>query len=119
MAGEYTAKVMLDGIGVFIRQNAPAMLSDRLRAPNVPAADADDDLKELAKQVPMRPAGFCTGCPAAVQYRWNYNGLRAGAGFQFGLQCAGEEALDRGDGRWRLLAQRAYQRHRQCRIQQA
>ena len=63
MAGEYTAKVMLDGVGAFLRQNAPSMLSDRLRAPNVPAGDADDTLKELAKEVPFRPAGFCVGCP--------------------------------------------------------
>ncbi len=63
MAGEYTAKVMLDGVGAFLRKDAPDLLSDRLRAPNVPAAADDPALKELAREVPIRPAGFCTGCP--------------------------------------------------------
>jgi indolepyruvate ferredoxin oxidoreductase, alpha subunit len=63
MAGEYTAKVLIDGVGAFLRAHAPDSLSDRLRAPNVPAAAADDDLAALAKEVPIRPAGFCTGCP--------------------------------------------------------
>jgi indolepyruvate ferredoxin oxidoreductase alpha subunit len=63
MAGEYTAKVVGDGVAAFLRANAPDLLSDRLRAPNVPAADGDEVLKELAKEVPIRPAGFCTGCP--------------------------------------------------------
>jgi indolepyruvate ferredoxin oxidoreductase alpha subunit len=63
MAGEYTAKVLGDGVAAFLRTHAPDLLSDRQRAPNVPAADADEVLKELAKEVPIRPAGFCTGCP--------------------------------------------------------
>ena len=63
MAGEYTAKVLADGVAAFLRANAPDLLSDRQRAPNVPSADADEVLKELAKEVPIRPAGFCTGCP--------------------------------------------------------
>jgi indolepyruvate ferredoxin oxidoreductase alpha subunit len=63
MAGEYTAKVLLDGVGAFLRAHSPASLSDRLRAPNVPATAVDDDLAALAKEVPIRPAGFCTGCP--------------------------------------------------------
>jgi indolepyruvate ferredoxin oxidoreductase alpha subunit len=63
MAGEYTAKVMSDGIGTFLRGQAPALLPDRVRAPNLPD-DADAEMmKELAAEVPMRPAGFCTGCP--------------------------------------------------------
>jgi indolepyruvate ferredoxin oxidoreductase alpha subunit len=63
MAGEYTAKVVGDGVAAFLRSHAPELLSDRQRAPNVPAADTDEVLKELAKEVPIRPAGFCTGCP--------------------------------------------------------
>src|SRR5581483_9276290 len=63
MAGEYTAKVMLDGIGALLRREAPALLPDRFRAPNLPAAQPDEDAKILAKEVPFRPAGFCTGCP--------------------------------------------------------
>jgi len=63
MAGEYTAKVMADGIGAFLRAHAPGMLPDRHRAPNIPAGLDDETMKALAKEVPMRPAGFCTGCP--------------------------------------------------------
>ena len=63
MAGEYTAKVLIDGVAAFLRTHAAGMLPDRLRAPNVPATAADEDLAALAKEVPIRPAGFCTGCP--------------------------------------------------------
>lgn len=54
-AGEYSAKVLVDGVAAFLRAHAPA------RAPALPAevpAEAD-----LASTVPGRPAGFCTGCP--------------------------------------------------------
>lgn len=60
MAGEYTGQVMLDGIGAFLRQHAGDMLAPEIRAPNVPAPPLYDD---LAKTVPMRPPGFCVGCP--------------------------------------------------------
>ena len=60
MAGEYTGQVMLDGIGAFLRQHAGAMLAPEIRAPNVPAPPIYDD---LARTVPMRPPGFCVGCP--------------------------------------------------------
>ena len=63
MAGEYTAQVMSAGIGAFLRDHAPAMLPDRVRAPNQPAGLDEETTKALAKEVPMRPAGFCTGCP--------------------------------------------------------
>jgi indolepyruvate ferredoxin oxidoreductase alpha subunit len=63
IAGEYTTKVLSDGLTAFLRQHMPGLLPDRLRAPNQPAVEVDDDLKELQKQVPVRPAGFCTGCP--------------------------------------------------------
>ncbi len=59
MAGEYTGQVMLDGISKFFREHAPEYLSDRSRAPNAPPVS----YPELAKTVPMRPPGFCTGCP--------------------------------------------------------
>jgi indolepyruvate ferredoxin oxidoreductase alpha subunit len=63
MAGEYTAKALSDGVVAFLRRHMANLLPDRLRAPNQPAAEVDEDLKELQKQVPIRPAGFCTGCP--------------------------------------------------------
>ncbi|UUP15886.1 indolepyruvate ferredoxin oxidoreductase subunit alpha [Nitratireductor thuwali] len=60
MAGEYTGDVMLSGIGSFLRQHAGEMLAPEVRAPNVPAPPIFDD---LVKAVPMRPPGFCIGCP--------------------------------------------------------
>jgi indolepyruvate ferredoxin oxidoreductase alpha subunit len=59
MAGEYTGQVMLDGITAFLKAAAPAMLPDHVRAPNVNPPQIPD----LSKTVPMRPPGFCTGCP--------------------------------------------------------
>ena len=59
MAGEYTGAVMLDGITGFLKQAAPDMLPGQVRAPNadVPA------IPDLGRTVPVRPPGFCTGCP--------------------------------------------------------
>ncbi|MFZ3584630.1 thiamine pyrophosphate-dependent enzyme [Loktanella sp. DJP18] len=59
MAGEYTGQVMLDGITAFLKAAAPAMLPGHVRAPNMDAPKIPD----LSKTVPMRPPGFCTGCP--------------------------------------------------------
>lgn len=59
MAGEYTGQVMLDAITAFLKAAAPAMLPDHVRAPNMDAPMIPD----LSKTVPMRPPGFCTGCP--------------------------------------------------------
>jgi len=62
MAGEYTGQVMLDGISIFLRQHAPALLPPEHSAPNsdrqLPA-----EIAALAKTVPPRPPGFCIGCP--------------------------------------------------------
>ena len=59
MAGEYTGQVMLDGITSFLRATAPGMLPGQVRAPNAPAPTIPD----LSRTVPIRPPGFCTGCP--------------------------------------------------------
>ncbi len=59
MAGEYTGAVMLDAVGRFVREAAPEMLPAAVRAPNVEAPAIPD----LSKTVPVRPPGFCTGCP--------------------------------------------------------
>jgi indolepyruvate ferredoxin oxidoreductase alpha subunit len=59
MAGEYTGQIMLDAVTGFLRQAAPDMLPAPVRAPN---ADAPK-LPDLTKVVPIRPPGFCTGCP--------------------------------------------------------
>jgi len=59
MAGEYTGQIMLDGTEAFLRIAAPEMLPATVRAPN---ADKPK-LPDLTKVVPIRPPGFCTGCP--------------------------------------------------------
>jgi indolepyruvate ferredoxin oxidoreductase alpha subunit len=59
MAGEYTGQVMLDGITAFLRQAAPDLLPAMVRAPNQDRPKVPD----LSKTVPIRPPGFCTGCP--------------------------------------------------------
>lgn len=59
MAGEYTGQVMLDGLTAFLTKAAPHMLPDHIRAPNQDAPAIPD----LSKTVPIRPPGFCTGCP--------------------------------------------------------
>ena len=59
MAGEYTGQVMLDGVTAFLKQAAPDMLPGQVRAPNMDAPAIPD----LSQTVPIRPPGFCTGCP--------------------------------------------------------
>jgi len=58
-AGEYTGQAMLDAVTGFLRQMAPDLLPARVRAPNAEAPEIPD----LSKTVPIRPPGFCTGCP--------------------------------------------------------
>jgi indolepyruvate ferredoxin oxidoreductase alpha subunit len=59
MAGEYTGQVMLDALTAFLRKAAPDRLAAAVRAPN---ADRPP-LPDLTRTVPIRPPGFCTGCP--------------------------------------------------------
>lgn len=59
MAGEYTGAVMLDAVEGFLKQAAPHLLPAAVRAPNVDRPAIPD----LTKTVPIRPPGFCTGCP--------------------------------------------------------
>lgn len=59
MAGEYTGQVMLDGVTAFLKNAAPELLPGQVRAPNAPLPRIPD----LSKTVPIRPPGFCTGCP--------------------------------------------------------
>lgn len=58
-AGEYTGQVMLDAVTGFLKTAAPAMLAAVVRAPNMDRPAIPD----LSKTVPIRPPGFCTGCP--------------------------------------------------------
>ena len=59
MAGEYTGQVVLDGVTAFLRKHAPEMLPGQVRAPN----QDQPQIPDLSKTVPIRPPGFCTGCP--------------------------------------------------------
>lgn len=59
MAGEYTGAVMLTAVEGFLKQAAPHMLPAAVRAPNQDRPAIPD----LTKTVPIRPPGFCTGCP--------------------------------------------------------
>ena len=59
MAGEYTGKVLLDGVASLLKKVAPDVRPVRARAPNRDAAAIPD----LSRTVPIRPPGFCTGCP--------------------------------------------------------
>ncbi|MEC9246054.1 MAG: indolepyruvate ferredoxin oxidoreductase subunit alpha [Pseudomonadota bacterium] len=61
MAGEYTGQIMLDGISAYLRANAPELLAAQVLAPNAPGENTL--ATDLAKVVPGRPPGFCTGCP--------------------------------------------------------
>jgi indolepyruvate ferredoxin oxidoreductase, alpha subunit len=59
MAGEYTGQVMLDGVTAFLKAAGPQMLPGQVRAPNYDGPAIPD----LSRTVPIRPPGFCTGCP--------------------------------------------------------
>lgn len=59
MAGEYTGAVMLQALEAFLKKAAPDMLPATVRAPNMDRPAVPD----LTKTVPIRPPGFCTGCP--------------------------------------------------------
>ena len=65
MAGEYTAGVMVDGVGKFVRQHLPQLgnqLHDESYAEEV-ASLKNQAATLLKAPVPPRPPGFCTGCP--------------------------------------------------------
>ena len=59
MAGEYTGQVMLDAVTAFLKAAAPELLPAAALAPNAPKPAVPD----LSQTVPVRPPGFCTGCP--------------------------------------------------------
>jgi indolepyruvate ferredoxin oxidoreductase alpha subunit len=60
IAGEYTGEVLMAGIKKFLAQAAPQLVRD----PALDQAKAQPvAFKQLQKEVPPRPPGFCTGCP--------------------------------------------------------
>ena len=60
-AGEYTGQVLRKGLEQFLTQYAPERLADDT-ASSVSATTFDEQ-QALAEHVPLRPVGFCTGCP--------------------------------------------------------
>jgi indolepyruvate ferredoxin oxidoreductase alpha subunit len=54
-AGEYSAQVIKEGLGRFLREWAPALTPPEEITVPLPMS--------VAKEIPPRPAGFCTGCP--------------------------------------------------------
>jgi indolepyruvate ferredoxin oxidoreductase alpha subunit len=54
-AGEYSTPVIRDGVAGFLRAWAPGVVLPAVTASALPAA--------VAKEIPARPAGLCTGCP--------------------------------------------------------
>ena len=54
-AGEYTGQVLREAVVRFLSEWSPQ------RAPVLPPAPPTEP--EVAREVPPRPAGFCTGCP--------------------------------------------------------
>ncbi len=61
MAGEYTGTVLMDGVTAFLREQGNDLLPQVHRVTNDQAAESVDP--ELERTVPIRPPGFCTGCP--------------------------------------------------------
>jgi indolepyruvate ferredoxin oxidoreductase, alpha subunit len=63
LAGEYTATVMQKGVVSFLEKHAPQLLGNRPPLPDPSAVLNSAEVQALAKVVPPRPPGFCTGCP--------------------------------------------------------
>ena len=62
-AGEYTTQVLLAGLKGFVDEHQRTLLGNDLRLPEVQSILSHPKVKALAEVVPMRPPGFCTGCP--------------------------------------------------------
>ena len=60
-AGEMTGQVMLDGVRSFLTDTAAELLPSIGRASNAPPVD--EFALKLKNSVPIRPPGFCVGCP--------------------------------------------------------
>jgi indolepyruvate ferredoxin oxidoreductase alpha subunit len=60
--GDYTT-TMIRGAAASSRSPCPAAAWQPPEAPDATSILANERVKSLAKVVPPRPAGFCTGCP--------------------------------------------------------
>jgi indolepyruvate ferredoxin oxidoreductase, alpha subunit len=63
VGGEYTTAILLDGIKSFLAEHRRTLLRNDVQAPDLKPLMATAEFKALAKTVPVRPPGFCTGCP--------------------------------------------------------
>jgi indolepyruvate ferredoxin oxidoreductase, alpha subunit len=63
MAGEYTAPVMLKAVRAFIERHDAKLLGNAAPVPDASEILNEPKVKALNDVVPMRPPGFCTGCP--------------------------------------------------------
>lgn len=63
LAGEYTAPVMLKAVRGFIERYDGRLLGNAPPVPDASETLAHPKVKALNDVVPMRPPGFCTGCP--------------------------------------------------------
>ncbi len=65
MAGEYTLAVVIEGLKKFVEGSVPQGLdhADVARRGDAVVANRVRALELLGKPMPVRPPGFCTGCP--------------------------------------------------------
>ncbi len=63
MGGDYTAKVLMDGIRAFVEKHDPALLGNLQPLPDAKQVLALPEVQSLVKAVPPRLPGLCTGCP--------------------------------------------------------
>jgi indolepyruvate ferredoxin oxidoreductase, alpha subunit len=61
-AGEYTGQVLERGVEAFLERHAPSWLASSAPTRRV-KREPSKQLQALANLLPIRPAGFCTGCP--------------------------------------------------------
>jgi len=61
MAGEYTGDVLMKGLISFFEKTATPFQNPQNEAPSSKAQESAQ--AELSKSVPIRPPGFCVGCP--------------------------------------------------------
>ena len=62
-AGEYTGDVIQRGVRAFMRAYAPEQLDRATPLLPPPPAEVPKEVQALAALLPIRPPGFCTGCP--------------------------------------------------------
>jgi indolepyruvate ferredoxin oxidoreductase alpha subunit len=63
MAGEYTGQVLQEGVRRFLEAWAPRLIAKARPVIAVDKAPPPVEVSDLAKELPPRPPGFCTGCP--------------------------------------------------------